>query len=116
MSTFVAEIIHNNETVPYTPGSAVSAGAVVVQGSLVGIAATDIAADEAGALVVGGVVEVPKPTGVGTDYSAGDLLYWDVADANAQDDADSGTNKRIGTAIADVATTETRVRVLLNQA
>lgn len=104
---------HKGDAIDYTPGSAVSAGDVVVQGELVGIAKTDIAANKLGAIAVTGVYDVPKPTGVGTDYSAGDILYWDVADGNAQNDADTGTNKQIGKVVTDVATTDTMVRVLL---
>jgi predicted RecA/RadA family phage recombinase len=37
-----AQFIHDGEQIDYTPGSAVAAGAVVVQGELIGIAKVDI--------------------------------------------------------------------------
>lgn len=115
-ATFVAEIKQAGHFVDYTPASATSSGAVIVQGVLVGVLASDLAAGEKGALMVSGVVEIPKPTGAGTDYSAGDPIYWDAVDGNGQDTADSGTNKRIGTLLADVATTDTHMQVYMVQA
>jgi predicted RecA/RadA family phage recombinase len=44
--------VERGETIDYTPGSAVAAGAVVVQGDFVGVAKTPIAANTPGALAV----------------------------------------------------------------
>jgi predicted RecA/RadA family phage recombinase len=115
MSTFVAEIKVNKATVDYTPGSATAAGVVVVAGSLIGVVVSDLAAAEKGALCIEGVIEIPKPTGAGTDYSRGDPIYWDAADTNGQDTADSGTNKRIGTLLEDRATTDTHMQIWWQQ-
>lgn len=62
--------------IDYTPGSAVTAGDVVVLGSTVCIAETDIAANALGALATSGVFKVPKITGVN---AVGTLIYWDPA-------------------------------------
>ena len=106
-----AKYMTDGSVIDYTPGSAVSAGDVVVQSELVGIALDDIAANEKGSLAVRGKFTVPKDTS--TAFSAGDLVYWDVADNEAQDTADSGTNKQMGYAEADVlAATATMVVIL----
>lgn len=60
----------------YTPGSAVTAGDVVVQGSVVGIAKLDIEASRRGNLCVAGVFEVPKDASVVGGF--GERLYWDA--------------------------------------
>src|SRR5690606_38653545 len=66
--------------IDYTPGAAVSAGDVVVQGSLVGIAALDIEANRLGALHVEGIFDVVKVNGA---INAGASVYWD-ADGSPQ--------------------------------
>ena len=66
------------EGVNYTPSSAVSAGDVVVQASLVGIAKTNIAASELGTLAIAGVFDVPQKAEI---IAAGKPVYWD-ADGN----------------------------------
>lgn len=60
--------------VDYTPGGAVSAGAVVVQNDLPGVAHVDIAASELSALAVGGgVYDMTGDAAI----SAGKKVYWD---------------------------------------
>ena len=66
-------------TVDYTPGSGVSAGDVIVQGSLIGIVVADIAANVEGALYVDGVFDMPKATTSGSAITAGALVYWDAS-------------------------------------
>ena len=61
-------------TIDYTPSSAVTAGDVIVLGSVVAIATQDIAADTKGALAMDGVFDVPKITGAN---AVGTLIYWD---------------------------------------
>lgn len=112
MSTILAQVITPGTVVDYTPGSAVTGGAVVVQGDLVGVATGDIAAGELGSLMVDGVVEVPKPVGA---MAAGAIVYWDEADDNAQTDSDTGTNKRLGKVITAAASADTHVTVLIDQ-
>lgn len=72
------------ETIDYTPGSAVSAGDVVVQGRVVGIAPQAIAASVKGTLDVTGIWNVPKDV---TNFSSVGLpVYW-----NATGDPYGGT-------------------------
>ena len=73
-----ARFIHDGHSIDYTPGSDISAGDVIVQGELVGVAKLDIAADTFGALAVAGVFDFPKATGGGTAIPAGKAVYWDL--------------------------------------
>lgn len=110
-----AMFVHDGNAIDHTPGADVAAGAVVVQGELIGIAKTAIAAGALGALALSGVFDLPKATGVGTAITAGALIYWDVADAQATTDADTGTNKLLGKTIAAAADADATVRVRLAQ-
>lgn len=76
MSQTPCKYRQDGNTISYTPVSAVTAGDVIVLGTLlVCIALRDIAANVLGALAVRGVFDVPKVTGA---ISAGDPLYWDA--------------------------------------
>ena len=55
-----ARFIQTGDAVDYTPGADVSAGDVVVQGDLVGVAKLDIAAGKAGSLALTGVDYQPQ--------------------------------------------------------
>ena len=91
---------HEGAAIDYTPGAAVAAGDVVVQGDLIGVANIDIPANTLGALAVEGVFDFPKATGVGTAISAGATVYWDVAEQVAKEDDEIGANKLIGKTVA----------------
>ncbi len=94
----------------HTPSSAVAAGAVVVVGNDVRIAHHEIPANMPGALAAGGgVYQVPKDT---STFADGAVVYWDAADVACTSAADSGTNKRIGTAVGGWATGATSMLVL----
>ena len=111
----MAQFVHDGKAVDYTPGSAVTAGNVVVQGELVGVAKLDIAANQLGALAVTGVFDFAKATGVGEAISAGANVYWDAAESVAKTDAESGANKLIGKTIAAAGDDDATVRVRLSQ-
>ena len=110
-----ATFTHDGNSIDYTPGSDVAAGDVVVQGELVGVAKTPIAANALGALAVTGVFDFPKATGGGTAITAGANVYWDVGDTEAKEDSESGANKLIGKTIVAAGDDDTTVRVRLNQ-
>jgi predicted RecA/RadA family phage recombinase len=75
-------------------GSAIAAGAVVVMGDSVGVAAVDIAATPGqGVVDLEGVFEVPKTTG--TAWVLGDKLDYDISAAEF--------HKGLSTAIGDIA-------------
>ena len=88
---------------------------MVVQGDLVGVAKTPIAANALGALAVAGVFDFPKATGGGTAITAGSQVYWDVADSEAKTDDEAGANKLIGKTVAAAADADATVRVRLSQ-
>jgi predicted RecA/RadA family phage recombinase len=115
--TYQARRIAGGTRFDHTPGSAVGAGAVVVQNSLVGIAENDIAANALGALAVNGTFDLVKINGA---MSAGDPLYWDSDGDPQGGTAGSGAatttstdNDFIGFAVADAADTDEKVRMLL---
>jgi len=73
--TFQGRFRQEGTKIDHTPASAVSAGDVVVQTSLVGVASVDIAASAQGTLQVAGVVDIVKVTGA---ISAGVAVFWDA--------------------------------------
>ena len=110
-----AVFAHEGAAIDYTPGADVSAGDVIVQGDLVGVARLDIKAGVLGALAVTGVFDFAKATGVGTAIAAGVSVYWDVADAEAKTDSETGANKLIGKTIAAAGDNDAEVRVRMSQ-
>lgn len=111
----MATFIHDGNSVDYTPTTDVAAGAVVVQGDLVGVARAPITANALGSLAVNGVFDFPKATGVGTGIAAGANCYWDAADGQAKTDAEGGANKLIGKCIKTAADADATVRIRLSQ-
>jgi len=71
---FQARFIQVGESIDYTPGSAVAAGQVVVQGSMIGVTKVPIEASRLGALAVKGVFDVVKAN---EQIALGAALYWD---------------------------------------
>ncbi len=98
------------ETIDYTPGSAVAAGQVVVQGDFVGVAKTPIAAGAAGALAVVGIFDVVKAA---VAFTAGAAVFWDADGNPVGGTAGSGAattsasgNKFMGFAVAAAGETD----------
>jgi predicted RecA/RadA family phage recombinase len=98
-------------TIPYTPSSAVAAGAVVVQGDLVGIAVHDLEANKLGNLDVDGHFEFDKATGGGTALTVGATVFWDAT--NSRVSATASVGKKAGVVTQAAATTDATVRVKL---
>jgi len=107
--------------VPYTPPStAVTAGDVVVIGTVPLLAPLDIAVGALGELHVDGEWDLPKDT---STFTAGDAVYWNAtgspvtgtASSGAATSTASGANL-VGWCTADAATGVDRVRVLSNAA
>lgn len=107
--------IHDGDSIDYTPASAVTAGDVIVQGDLVGVAKRDIEANVLGALAVVGVFDFPKTTGVGTAIDAGAKVYWDATNSVATTDDLGGANKLAGKAALAAGNDDETVRVRLSQ-
>ncbi len=110
-----ATFVHDGKSIDYTPGAAVSAGDVVVQNDLVGIAKLDIAAGVLGALATRGVFDVAKDDDgtTGTVFAAGQGVYWDVANTLAT--PEPAGNTYMGITAAAAAKTAATVRVILQQ-
>lgn len=111
----MATFVHDGNSIDYTSATNLAAGAVVVQGDLVGVARAPIAANAPGSLAVDGVFDFPKAAGAGTAIAAGANCYWDVADGQAKTDAEGGANKLLGKCIKAAADADTTVRVRLSQ-
>jgi predicted RecA/RadA family phage recombinase len=69
--------IAQGDTIPYTPSSAVSAGDVVVQGALIGVATENIAAGQKGSLAVEGIFSFTRQSVILGGIDAGETVYWD---------------------------------------
>jgi len=110
-----ARLIHTGNTIDYTPGSAVAAGDVVVQGELVGVANIDIPAGVQGALAVSGVFDFPKEAGGGVTFAFGALGYWDDTNDVAVATDGGGANKLIGKAVAVAADGDATARFRMSQ-
>ena len=110
-----ARFVQTGNAIDYTPSADVSAGDVVVQNDLVGVAKLDIKANTLGALAVTGVFDFPKATGVDTGIDAGANVYWDEADQEAKTDDEAGANKLIGKTVAAAGDDDGTVRVRLSQ-
>jgi len=96
----------------YTPSSAVTAGDVVVQGSIVGVADSDIAANKLGALSVEGVYQLAAKSA--DDLTIGLLVYWD--DSEDEVTLTSTSNEIIGRVTVVAGAGVVLVSVLLAQA
>jgi len=109
----MATFIHDGNSIDYTPGADVAAGAMVVQGELVGVARTPIAANALGSLAVVGVFDFAKATGGGTAITAGANCYWDAANQRATTTATG--NKLIGKCVKAAADADALVRIRMMQ-
>lgn len=93
-------------SVPHTPGSAVTAGDVVVVGNITAIAQDDIAASRLGDLYVAGVVTVTGDAAI----DAGKRVYWDATNSKVTET--EGANKVFGITIAAFSADQDRQEVL----
>lgn len=87
MAQTAAIFKQNAGSVDYTPGAAVTGGAVIVNGGKVMVAVKDIAASALGQLVDEGVVALPKETGA---IAYGDRVFWKPTGTPVTGDASSG--------------------------
>nr|DAI45274.1 MAG TPA: protein of unknown function DUF2190 [Caudoviricetes sp.] len=101
--------VQKGDAVDYRPTEAVTAGDVIVQGSLIGVARLDIEAGTLGSLAVVGVFDVPKRTGA---IAVGTPLYWDAANKVAT--ATQSGNPYLGKSVQSAESGDEVVRVLLN--
>jgi predicted RecA/RadA family phage recombinase len=110
-----AQFVQQGNSIDHTPSGAITAGDVVVQGDLIGIAQVDCAANQLGALAVVGVFDIDKATGVGTGIAVGTKVYWDATNKQATADDDTGNNKYLGKTIIAAGDDDAKARVRLGQ-
>lgn len=110
-----AQFVHDGGAIDYTPGADVAAGDVVVQGNLVGVARTPLAANQPGSLAVRGVFDFAKAGGAGVTFAVGALVYWDAANHLAVAADGGGANKVVGKAVRAAVDADVAVRVRMNQ-
>jgi predicted RecA/RadA family phage recombinase len=110
----MADFVSNGRSIDYTPGSAVTAGAVVLQGDLIGVASNDIAANKLGSLQLEGEFSFTGDTGANTDIALGAIVFWDNSNAKVAKTDASGANKRLGKTTRAKATTDSVVYVKIN--
>lgn len=93
--------------VPYTPGSDVAAGKVIVVGVTAQIAHNDIKSGRIGALAAGGglYVVAKDANAIGAKV----IVYWD--DTNKVATATAGSNKKLGTSVLAALDTDGTVLV-----
>lgn len=97
------------DRVDYTPGSDVTAGDVVAQGTLVGVATSDIESGDKGSLAIEGIFDFTKEE---VAFTAGDDVYWDTNSEMAFK-GETGSGKYLGKATQDAAAGDSTVRVKL---
>jgi len=113
--TMTAIFKQRGDAINHVPTSDVSAGDVVVQEDLIGIAKLDIKANTLGTLALIGVFAMPKATGSGEAIAAGAKVYWDAGNLLATTDDASGANKFLGKSILAASDDEATVQVRLSQ-
>ncbi len=106
--------------VPYTPGSDVYPGDVVLIGTVPAVIASAIASGVLGNAAITGIYAVPKTTDT---WSAGDAVYWDVdgdpvggTAGTGAADSSAATGNLMGMASVAALTGDTHVYVLLTAA
>lgn len=109
----IATYVQDDDYIDYTPGADLAAGAVVVQGNLVGVALHPIRANTLGALAVEGIFDVPKASGASTAIAAGVSVYW--SDGAQQATTTSSGNQLMGKTAKAAGDDDTTVRVRLFQ-
>ncbi|MCI2105411.1 MAG: DUF2190 family protein [Intestinimonas sp.] len=103
-----AKYWQKGETLDYTPTTAVENGAVVNLATRIGIAGSDIAADETGQVHVVGVFEMDKAA---VAVTMGAAVYYDAANDNITTTATDNTPA--GYAVEAAAEADTTVLVKL---
>ena len=109
-----SKFISDGNKLDYTPGSAVSAGDVVVIGEIVASAPSAIAASTLGHVQIEGIIRLPKDTGSGTALTQGTKVYWDAG--NQVVTTTAGANKVAGYVAKAAAAGDSTVHVKMARA
>jgi predicted RecA/RadA family phage recombinase len=107
-----ATFIQNGDFLDYVPAADVPQGAIVVLGTLVGIAHRAISAGTLGSIALTGVYELPIPAGAVA--SAGEPVFYDPALSQLVVTAGPPPGlPRVGLLVRPLLASDTTVRVLL---
>ena len=104
-----AKYWQKGETLDYTPAEAVKNGAVVSLGTRIGIAGSDIAANEQGQIHVVGVFEMAKD---GAEIALGAAVYYNEANDQITATADGAVPAGYAVQAATAADTTVLVKLL----
>ena len=96
MAQSPAFFITDDGALEYTPAAAVTGGDVIVQGGIVGVTPTDLAANEKGSIAYEGIYDVPKTTAA---WVIGLPVFWNATGDPDSGDAGSGAANQIGNGI-----------------
>ena len=107
-----ATYIHDGDIVDHIPANDLPCGAVVVLGTLVGIAHRPIPAGALGSLALEGVWDLPSAGVAGTAWSP---AFWNPTTNLVTADGGVAGVVRCGVFTRPVAATDPTVRVLLNR-
>lgn len=102
--------IQNGDTIDFIAAQAIKSGEVVVLGSLIAIAVTDIENQATGTGIVNGVWRVKAKQS--DNITQGAVLYWDVAQKEAT--TTKGSNAVLGKAWNNSGTSSVEVDVKIN--
>lgn len=101
--------IKQGEVLNYTSSKNILSGDLVIIGTIAGVAKTDIAVGEMGAIHITGVYSLPKSNEAITQ---GAKVYWSNKNQNVT--TSKQENVPIGVAANNTITSESQVHVLLN--
>lgn len=101
--------IQPGNVLDHTPSAAVASGDVVVIGVRVGVALTDIAANDTGSLQVTGVFNLPKKSA--DTVAQGAAVYWDATNKQITTTASGNTLAGYAAQAAGAATTAVDVKI-----
>ena len=90
----MADFIQEGKSMEHIASGAVTAGDVILKGEKIVVAKHDITDTETGTVEAQGVFDFPKTAA--TVYAVGVKVFWDVADQEATEADDTGTNRPIG--------------------
>ena len=100
----------DGNSIDHTPSTAKTAGDVVVQGGILGVVTTDIAASVKGSLAITGVYRFTKETGFAV--TAGQRMFYDAANDRINV---AGTGDFAGLAVLAAGSSDTTVDVNINE-
>ena len=101
--------IEQGEVLNYTATKNISSGDLVIIGTIAGVAKTDIAIGEIGAVHITGVYSLAKS---GEAITQGAKVYWHAKNNNVT--TSKAENVPIGVAANNTISSESQVHVLLN--